>query len=388
MGRQGEMEMQNLASGEAKDRKYRPIFDQYANINGVIPLDTLQHALERSEFARIPKKKLTQLIHHADADRNKVIDYPEFVNLMSELTKFQSFVRTAVSTVVPKSQKAADGDTDMVEDYINHYNCCPPPLFMIIISMIELGIFVGYAIVQKSHGIATTMTSGAPLQSPLVYNPYRRYEAWRYLSYMFIHDGIKHILSNLIFQLLLGIPLEMVHKFWRVGIVYCLGVIAGSLCTSVFDPSTYLVGASGGCYALIGAHFAIVIMNWQDMTHDWMSGPIKFLMSAPVRLAFWSIYAAVDTAVAIYTRYTHPEGSRVAYVAHFAGLAAGILIGIPVLKNFSVKPWEKILWWISLVIYLVLVLFAVCFNGFYTSYYPKTDWRPCCPCPENYKCQY
>lgn len=57
---------------------------------------------------------------------------------MSELTKFQSFVRTAVSTVVPKSQKAADGDTDMVEDYVNHYNCCPPPLFMIIISMIEV----------------------------------------------------------------------------------------------------------------------------------------------------------------------------------------------------------------------------------------------------------
>ena len=36
-----------------------------------------------------------------------------------------------------------------------------------------------------------------------------------------------HIISNLVFQLLLGIPLEMVHKFWRVGIVYCLGVIIG-----------------------------------------------------------------------------------------------------------------------------------------------------------------
>jgi len=36
-----------------------------------------------------------------------------------------------------------------------------------------------------------------------------------------------HIISNLVFQLLLGIPLEMVNKFWRVGIVYCLGVITG-----------------------------------------------------------------------------------------------------------------------------------------------------------------
>jgi len=39
--------------------------------------------------------------------------------------------------------------------------------------------------------------------------------------------SIKHLLSNLILQLLIGIPLEMVHKFWRVGIVYTLGVIAG-----------------------------------------------------------------------------------------------------------------------------------------------------------------
>lgn len=53
----------------------------------------------------------------------------------------------------------------------------------------QLAIFIGYAIVQKGKGIPTTMTSGAPLESPLVYNPYRRYEAWRFLSYMFIHDG-------------------------------------------------------------------------------------------------------------------------------------------------------------------------------------------------------
>ena len=34
----------------------------------------------------------------------------------------------------------------------------------------------------------------------------------------------------------------------------------GSMCHSVFDPGTMLAGASGGCYSLIGAHYAIVIM--------------------------------------------------------------------------------------------------------------------------------
>ena len=36
-----------------------------------------------------------------------------------------------------------------------------------------------------------------------------------------------HVIFNLMIQLLLGIPLEMVHKGVRIGIVYILGVIAG-----------------------------------------------------------------------------------------------------------------------------------------------------------------
>ncbi len=38
-----------------------------------------------------------------------------------------------------------------------------------------------------------------------------------------------HIIFNLLFQLFLGIPLEMVHKWWRMGIVYSAGVIAGNI---------------------------------------------------------------------------------------------------------------------------------------------------------------
>ena len=36
-------------------------------------------------------------------------------------------------------------------------------------------------------------------------------------------------------QLILGIPLEMVHRSWRIAIIYFLGVIAGSLAHSLVD---------------------------------------------------------------------------------------------------------------------------------------------------------
>ena len=61
-------------------------------------------------------------------------------------------------------------------------------------------------------------------------------------------------------QVVLGIPLEMVHSWWRVLIIYVAGVIAGSLGTSVVDPSVYLAGASGGVYALLLAHLASLIL--------------------------------------------------------------------------------------------------------------------------------
>ena len=73
-----------------------------------------------------------------------------------------------------------------------------------------------------------------------------------------------HLVFNLVVQLVLGLPLEMVHGTARTAIIYGAGVLAGkliqlawststisvsgSLSTSVLDPGTCLVGASGGVY--------------------------------------------------------------------------------------------------------------------------------------------
>ncbi len=58
----------------------------------------------------------------------------------------------------------------------------------------------------------------------------------------------------------------------------------------------------------------------------------------------------------------------------------GLLIGIPALKNIDVKPWERVVWWVALIVYLVGFLFAAAWNAFYPGF-PETDWTPCCPKP-------
>lgn len=89
---------------------------------------------------------------------------------------------------------------------------------------------------------------------------------------------------------MLGVPLEMVHRWWRVLLIYLTGVLAGSLAVSITDPLTYLAGASGGVYALITAHLANVISNWSQMAF------------APLRLATFFIVAGTDMGVAVYYR--------------------------------------------------------------------------------------
>lgn len=75
-----------------------------------------------------------------------------------------------------------------------------------------------------------------------------------------LNFSVVHLLVNLLVQLFLGVPLEMVHRWWRVVLVYFAGVVAGSMATSLTEPKVYLAGASGGVYALITAHIATIIM--------------------------------------------------------------------------------------------------------------------------------
>ncbi|XP_007441474.1 rhomboid-related protein 2 isoform X4 [Python bivittatus] len=108
--------------------------------------------------------------------------------------------------------------------YLERANCIPPPIFILAISLAELAAFIYYA-VWKPQKQWITLDMGI-WESPFIYRPDKRKEAWRFLSYMFLHAGLEHIIGNLVLQLCLGIPLELVHKGHRVGAVYLAGVIA------------------------------------------------------------------------------------------------------------------------------------------------------------------
>lgn len=75
--------------------------------------------------------------------------------------------------------------------------------------------------------------------------------------------------------------------------------------------------------------------------------------------------ASMDAGFAIYGRYAQEDNyTSISYVAHITGAAAGLTIGLLVLKNFEQRLREQVIWWIALGIYLACMLFAILFNIF------------------------
>jgi rhomboid-related protein 1/2/3 len=136
----------------------------------------------------------------------------------------------------------------------------PPPLFIPCITCIQV---ISFYLTFRSTG---TQTSDQILEDNVfVFRSDAKSEVWRFLFYMFVHAEWVHLLFNLTIQLLIGLPLEMVHGSGRLAVIYLSGVLAGSLGASVFDRNAVLVGASGGVYALLAGHLANVLLNYQEM---------------------------------------------------------------------------------------------------------------------------
>ncbi|XP_018400118.1 PREDICTED: rhomboid-related protein 3 isoform X2 [Cyphomyrmex costatus] len=341
---------------------WKAIFEKYdLDGDGKISLQELKAMIRGPDFSKdIPAGVVRTIMHKADLDESGYLEYPEFIAMIHRKDMqgiFGHIVQRYVHCVIPQRpcralRQSSVGSSDYPDGlYEEEYSCRPPAIAMIIISIIEIILFMFDVIKHKSLSVE------GPAATLFIYNPHKRYQAWRYLTYMFVHVGVFHLVVNLLVQIMLGIPLEMVHKWWRVLIIYIAGVLAGSLGTSVSDPTVYLAGASGGVYALITAHVATIIMNWSQMEF------------AVLQLLVFLVITSVDVGQAVYNRYVLDTNDQIGYVAHLAGAIAGLLVGINILRNLEVQTWEKVIWWTSIVTYTVLMTAAILWNILYPSYY-------------------
>ena len=160
----------------------------------------------------------------------------------------------------------------------NGYKCCTwplnlPALFIPAVSIAQIAIQIAYSCQlspppqlppRQQHD------NSILLDNPLVFHPHRLEEPWRYASYFLIHLDWFHLTVNVTVQLILGVPLEMVHGFFRIALIFLAGVFSGSVAASVFDSSVVLAGSGGGVFSLLSAHLANLVLHYDTISRPYL----------------------------------------------------------------------------------------------------------------------
>jgi len=258
--------------------------------------------------------------------------------------------------------------------FVEEFTCSPPTFVMIGLTLLELVMFAYTSIAMsqsETEPQPISWTGPVPYCSHLIFNPRRRWEWWRFISYMFVHIGIGHFFFNMLMQIIVGVFLEMEQEGWlgslKVLTVYLAGVLAGSLGTSLSDPDTYIAGASGGVYALIAAHLATMTLNWAEDSQIRIQKVVKKPITKMIRIAFIGILTLHDIVFAIYVRLYDPE-NRTGFMGHLCGALAGLTVGLFVLDNRRVRSWEPVVQWFALFVFVACVSFAIVWNIFGDSW--------------------
>ena len=69
--------------------------------------------------------------------------------------------------------------------FVEEFSCKPPTFVMVFLTLLELLVFTYTSTyLYTSYSVPITWTGPVPYCSSLIYNPSRRWEVWRFASYM------------------------------------------------------------------------------------------------------------------------------------------------------------------------------------------------------------
>jgi membrane associated rhomboid family serine protease len=158
-----------------------------------------------------------------------------------------------------------------------------------------------------------TLFTSPELASALKFDPadaLRR--PWTFLTYMFVHGGLMHLVGNMLLLFFMGSAVEsrMGSRAFILYYLYCgVGAAVLALGLSGLMPVHPFIGASG---AVLGVALAFA-MFWPD------AELILFPLPIPMRArTFVAVLAAIDIFGALYF-----TGSEVAHLAHVGGMLFG-----------------------------------------------------------------
>jgi membrane associated rhomboid family serine protease len=142
---------------------------------------------------------------------------------------------------------------------------------------------------------------------------------------LFLHAGILHLVGNLLFLLIFGLPAERNLGPWRFLFLFLAGGALANLAAALLmgAPARVLIGASGGVSAVIGAYLAL-----------FPNARLGVVVPLGVWLEFIRVPAALLiglwAALQLAFTFVGPSFGAVAWWAHLAGFVAGLLYALAV----------------------------------------------------------
>ena len=153
-------------------------------------------------------------------------------------------------------------------------------------------------------------TCGTVWHHGLLWGPYitDSHQYWRLLSTGFLHDGLFHILVNMVSLYWVGTVLEPAIGSVNFTAVYLVSLLAGSFGALLFTPGSPSVGASGAIFGIFGA---LIVVAHRRGIPIWQSG-LGFVL-------------VLNLIISVTFR-------GISIGAHIGGLIAGLIAGWLVLE--------------------------------------------------------
>ncbi len=142
-------------------------------------------------------------------------------------------------------------------------------------------------------------------------------------SALFIHADWLHLVGNMLFLVIFGLPAERALGPWRFLALFLLGGALANLAPVLLLESTrsVIIGASGAISALIGAYLALFPRATLGFVLP-LGLFLEFVRTpASVMIGVWALLQLAFTFVG-------PGFGAVAWLAHLAGFVIGLLLGL------------------------------------------------------------
>jgi len=224
--------------------------------------------------------------------------------------------------------------------------------FMFVVSIIQIIMLIvevslrGFTNTSNNPMLGPPQSSMIELGAKDAYLERHEHEVYRFIVPIFLHAGVLHILFNIWAQLRYGLILEREWGIPKTMVIYFISGIAGNLFSSLVQPHSISVGASGAIMGLLGANLAEVIVRankYDAMQRKVSIGSLVFII---VITMIFSTAPFID------------------WSAHLGGVVLGFALGLFIFINDGQSTAPRFVGYIGLA--TVIVYFILGFALFYT----------------------